>query len=311
MLENMQEGMRFEEGKVHARAAPMSWQGYDPVLLRSFMVVAELRNFTAAGRKLGLQQSTVSQHIRRLEEVVGRRLLVRDTHNVTLTGDGAMMIEFASRIMEIEERARTHFAGSALRGNVRLGVSEDFVLSKLSSVLKNFKRMNPSVDLELSVGLAEPLYEMLEGGKLDLLFSKRRRSDPRGEHVWTENLVWIAAHDFELHEDRPVPLVSFQPPSITRSRAIEALENAGRAWRLTCTSGSLSGILAAVEAGLGISAQSRHLTPSSLVILPPSAMLPELGEVEFVVVSANRVMSPAVAALSNAISEAGRKFVQA
>lgn len=287
----------------------MSWQGYDSTLLRSFLVVAELKNFTAAARELGLQQSTISQHVRRLEDNVGRRLLVRDTHSVALTGDGAAMIEYASRIVEIEERARVHFAGSALRGKVRLGVSEDFVMSKLPSVLKRFRRLNPSVDLELSVGLAEPLYELLEGGKLDLLFSKRRTGDDRGEHVWTENLVWIASRDFELSSDKPVPLVSFQPPSITRSRAIDALENAGRDWRLTCISGSLSGILAAVDAGLGISAQSRHLAPSSLVILS-SDQLPELGEVEFVVVSANRVMAPAVAALSRAISEAGRKFVE-
>jgi len=284
--------------------------GFEPVLLRSFLLVANLRSFTAAARQLGMQQSTISQHVKRLEQSVGRRLLVRDTHNVALTGDGAAMVEFARRILEIEERARIHFAGSSLRGNVRLGVSEDFVLSKLSSVLKRFRRMNPSVDLELSVGLAEPMYEMFEGGKLDLLFSKRRNGDQRGKVVWTENLVWIASTDFELDDGRPVPLISFQPPSITRSRAIQALEDAGRDWRLTCTSGSLSGIHAAVEAGLGVSAQSRHLTPSSLVILPPSRNLPELGEVEFVVMSANRVMSPAVAALADAITEAGRNFVQ-
>src|SRR5690606_23376947 len=148
-------------------------------------------------------------------------------------------------------------------GKVRLGVSEDFVLSKLASVLKEFRRLNPSVDLELSVGLAKPLYEMLEGGALDLLFSKRRDGDERGELVWTENLVWIASRDFQWSQERPVPLVAFQPPSITRSRAIDALESAGVDWQLTCTSGSLSGIHAAVEAGLGISAQSRHLTPAS------------------------------------------------
>jgi len=219
------------------------------------------------------------------------------------------MIEFAGRIVEIEDRARAHFAGSALRGKVRLGVSEDFVLSKLASVLKEFRRLNPSVDLELSVGLAKPLYEMLEGGALDLLFSKRRDGDERGELVWTENLVWIASRDFQWSQERPVPLVAFQPPSITRSRAIDALESAGVDWQLTCTSGSLSGIHAAVEAGLGISAQSRHLTPASLVVLPPSDKLPELGEIDFVVVRANRVSSPAVSALSKAICDAGRQLV--
>ncbi|MCK5749856.1 MAG: LysR family transcriptional regulator [Oricola sp.] len=279
----------------------MTSRGFDPVLLRSFLAVASANSFTAAGRKLGLQQSTVSQHIKRLERAVGRRLLVRDTHTVTLTADGAAMLEFEQRILEIEARAHAHFAASALRGRVRLGVSEDFVMSRLSSVLKSFRRSNPSVDLELSVGLAEPLYEKLESGELDLLFSKRRKGDDRGETVWREKLVWIASEDFDFWADRPVPLVTFPPPSITRSNAIEALENAGREWRITCTSGSLSGILAAVEAGLGISAQSRHLTPLSLIVPQADANLPELGEVEFVVVSATRAMAPPVAALSKVI----------
>ncbi len=283
----------------------MTSRGFDPVLLRSFLAVAKANSFTAAGRKLGLQQSTVSQHIKRLESTVGRRLLTRDTHTVTLTADGAAMMEFAQRIIEIEERAQAHFAASALRGRVRLGVSEDFVLSRLASVLKNFRRYNPSVDLELSVGLAEPLYEKLESGDLDLLFSKRRQGDDRGETVWREKLVWIASEDFDFTPDKPIPLVTFPPQSITRSRAIEALENAGREWRITCTSGSLSGILAAVEAGLGISAQSRHLTPLSLIVPQDEVDLPPLGEVEFVVVSATRAMAPPVAALAKVILEGG------
>ncbi|HVC59343.1 MAG TPA: LysR family transcriptional regulator [Acetobacteraceae bacterium] len=46
----------------------------DPVLLDSFLAVAQTRNVTEAGRRLGLRQSTVSQHVRKLEEVAGRRV---------------------------------------------------------------------------------------------------------------------------------------------------------------------------------------------------------------------------------------------
>ncbi|WP_138918638.1 helix-turn-helix domain-containing protein, partial [Nitrospirillum viridazoti] len=54
----------------------------DTTLLRTFMEVARAQGFTEAGRRLGLRQSTVSQQIGRLEEAVGRRLFVRDTHTV-------------------------------------------------------------------------------------------------------------------------------------------------------------------------------------------------------------------------------------
>ena len=61
---------------------------FDPIHLESFLAVAQTRNFTEAARRLGLQQSTVSQHIRKLEQSAERRLFVRDTHHVTLTPDG-------------------------------------------------------------------------------------------------------------------------------------------------------------------------------------------------------------------------------
>jgi DNA-binding transcriptional LysR family regulator len=281
----------------------MRTSSYDPILLRSFLSVASAQNFTAAARKLGLQQSTVSIHVKRLEAIVGRRLLTRDTHSVKLTCDGATMVEFATRMLDIEERARAHFATGALRGRVRVGVSEDFVLSRLAEVLQSFTRVNPSVDLELSVGLSHRLHEMLDDGDLDLLLSKRNKDDGRGETVWRDHLVWLARDGYRIPDGAPIPLVTFPPPSITRSMAIEALEKAGIPWRITCTSQSLSGILAAVSAGLGVSAQASQLMPPSLVKLPFSESLPRVGDIEFIILSANRIMPPAVAALARMISE--------
>ena len=67
----------------------------DPVLLESFLAVAQARSFSEAGRRLGLRQSTISQHIRKLEQAAGRRLFVRDTHSVAATADGEAMEGFA------------------------------------------------------------------------------------------------------------------------------------------------------------------------------------------------------------------------
>ena len=141
----------------------------DPVQLASFLAVAQTRNFTEAGRRLGLQQSTVSQHVRKLEEAAGRRLFLRNTHSVQLTADGEAMTGFAQSILEANARARDYFAGSQLRGRVRFGASEDFVSTRLSELLRAFVRRHPLVDLELTVGLSALLYERLDAGELKLL----------------------------------------------------------------------------------------------------------------------------------------------
>src|ERR1700761_9317437 len=123
----------------------------DPVQLESFLAVAQTRNFTEAGRRLGLRQSTVSQHVSKLEKSAGRRLFVRDTHSGVPTPDGGAMAGFAKSILEANARARDYFAGSRLRGRVRFGTSEDFVSSRLPEWLADFVRQHPLVDLALTV----------------------------------------------------------------------------------------------------------------------------------------------------------------
>src|SRR5215472_5963847 len=145
----------------------------DPVLLESFLAVTQTRNFSEAGRRLGLQQSTISQHIRKLEEEARRRLFVRDTHSVVPTADGEAMEGFARSILEANERAQRYFAGSQLRGRVRFGASEDFVTSRLSEMLADFVRRHSLVDLVLTVEKSAGLYQMLEAGELDLVLCKR------------------------------------------------------------------------------------------------------------------------------------------
>lgn len=279
--------------------------GLDPTLLRSFLEIAESRSFTLAANRLSLRQSTLSQHIRKLEEQVGRRLFQRDTHSVSLTVDGEAMIGFARSIMESQTKALHFFSGVRSRDRVRLGVSEDFTMALLSNALRNFVAEYPDVDLELHVGLSRFLYEKLDARELDLLFSKRLGNDDRGTLVWSEELAWIGSPDVRLDDDEPVPLVVFPLPSITRALAIRALEENDRRWRIACTSGSLSGIWAATLAAAGVSAQSGKLLPPGLVQLPASLGLPRLSSVDFVLVGANATLRGPAAALAQCIIALG------
>ncbi|MEU2432773.1 LysR substrate-binding domain-containing protein [Streptomyces sp. NPDC007861] len=266
---------------------------YDPAQLRTFLAVAQTLSFTQAARRLGVRQSTVSQHVRRLEEATGgRQLFTRDTHSVELTEDGEAMLGFARTILEAHERAAAFFSGTRLRGRLRFGASEDFVLTRLPEILESFRRDHPEVDLELTVELSGTLHEQLAAGRLDLVLAKRPAGGTHGELVWHDTLAWIGAPQLRLDPDRPVPLIVFPPPGITRARALEVLEAHGRPWRIVCTSASLSGLVAAARAGLGVMAHSRGLIPPGLAPVPPRAGLPELGDVDFVLLHGHRAGVP-------------------
>src|SRR5271154_3734175 len=187
----------------------MTDPSFDPVLLSTFVAVAQSRSFTEAGRRLGLRQSTVSQHVRRLEAAAARRLFVRDTHSVALTPDGDAMLGFAQGILEANARARLYFAGSELRGRVHFGAAEDFVLTRLPEVLREFTRIHPAVDLELTVGLSGALFERLDAGQLDLVLAKRRPGDDRGRLVRRERLVWGGLRPAPGGPQPPPPLALY------------------------------------------------------------------------------------------------------
>ncbi|WP_399129417.1 LysR substrate-binding domain-containing protein [Actinacidiphila sp. ITFR-21] len=283
---------------------------FEPVQLRTFLAVAQTLSFTQAGQRLGLRQSTVSQHVRRLEEAAGCRLFARDTHGVELTEDGEAMLGFARTILEVNERAAGFFAGTRLRGRLRFGVSEDFVLTRLPEILAGFRREHPEVDLELTVELSGTLHQRLDAGLLDLCLAKRDGGDGPGRLVWRDKLVWIGSEHLRLDPHRPVPLIAFPPPGITRARALEVLERHGRAWRVACTSGSLSGLVAAARAGLGVMAHAQGLIPAGLARLPARAGLPELGGVDFVLLHGRRQAraKEAAGALAEAILAGGDRL---
>lgn len=278
----------------------------DPVLLRSFLAVAGTLQFTAAARQLGLSQPTVSEHVGRLEGVVGRSLLLRSTRQVGLTADGVAMVGLAQDIIAAHDRALAYFDPAVLRGPLRFGISEDLVLSRLPEILRTFRTNHALVDLDLHVGLSSDLHARLQAGTVDLIFTKRISGDPFGVTIWQERLVWLGSPGLLLDPVVPVPLVLFPGSSITRKAAIDTLNQEGRHWHLAFSSDSLSAMLAALRAGFGVSAQSVMLAGPDLVVMGEQAALPQLPLVDIVVLGRGKRFDGPVAALVDAICAAPR-----
>jgi DNA-binding transcriptional LysR family regulator len=280
-------------------------QMLDPVQLKTFLVIAEGHSFSEASRRLKLRQSTVSDHVRKLEKALGHQLFIRDTHSVAMTLEGEALVEFARNILETNERAKNYFTRTKLRGRVRFGASEDLVVSWLPEILHNFVDKHPLVDLEFTVALSGVLIDQFDAGELDVVFCKRRTGEERGDLVWRDELVWVDAGKALPTMPGQISLVIYPPPSITRAMALAALEQAGMPWRIACTSGSLNGLTAAVRAGLGIMAHARRLMPPGLREI--ATPLPPLGPLEFVLLRTRRaVRGPAAELCAMILAKADR-----
>lgn len=274
---------------------------FDPVLLRTFVAVAETGGFTQAGLLLSLSQPTVSQHIRKLETAAGRILVARDTRTVALTDNGEAMLGFARSILAAQDEAMSYFTGSAMRGRLRFGSADDLALTQLPGILRDFRQLYPQINLELTVSQSPALYRKLSAGQLDLIFIKQDPGTPEGRLVRRDRMVWVGHKSVAVDSVLPVPLIAYQAPSLSRSYAIRSLESVGRTWRITCNVREVNGVLAAVRAGIGIAVFPQSLIPGDLAQVSASVGLPELGDIDFALLDSPGAARGPVEALSNAI----------
>ena len=226
----------------------------DLELLRSFVSVIDCGGFTRAGERVHRTQSTVSQQIKRLEDDVGQPLLNRSGKDVTPTEAGERLLSYARRLLSLAEEARDVMARPGHEGAVRLGIPEDFAAYRLTELLAAFSRSHPGLRLDVRADQSMYLRRDLERGELDLALLKRDANEKGGIAVWPERVHWVTSRSHPIDPRVPsVPLIGFPAGCLYRTRAIHAIEAAGRAWHMSYTSSSLSGIQAAVAAGLGLS----------------------------------------------------------
>lgn len=121
--------------------------------MQVFVVSAELKSFSAAGRKLGLTPSAVSKLVSRIEDRLGVRLLLRSTRTLELTPEGELYLARARAILEEIEAAEQLVASGTdeprgvLRVNASVGFGENCVLP----LIGDFLALYPKVELELTL----------------------------------------------------------------------------------------------------------------------------------------------------------------
>ncbi|SCK46615.1 DNA-binding transcriptional regulator, LysR family [Streptomyces sp. WMMB 714] len=249
----------------------------ETALLRSFVTAVRAGSISRGAAALGQTQPALSQQLRRLESAVGRPLLHRSPSGVSPTRAGEELLPYAERILSLCAQALAE-TGRALTGHCRVGLLEDLSASRLSQALADLARLHPGATLEvLSLSSAE-MREAYGAGRVQLVLD--HVLDVPGPPRWTVRrpLTWAMGPGVEAEAD-PLPVVLFSNPCFWRTSVLEALERAGRRWRVAFESNSLAGVLAAVRAGLGVAA----LMPANVepaMACHDAGALPALPDVE-------------------------------
>ncbi|MEJ0004123.1 MAG: LysR family transcriptional regulator [Pararobbsia sp.] len=229
----------------------------DLELLNTLVCVVDERSFTRAADRVHRTQSTVSQQIRKLEESVGRALLLRDRtgNQVTPTEHGELLAHYARRPAGALPRS----PGPALeRGQARAGANrhpEDFDARRMSAMLSGFVRRQPGARLETVSGMSTDLRRKLAEGELELALLKREPGSGECLASWPESLVWVCGPQMEWQALGDEPCRSRCSHTAASTGIARFAGSTGRsaAGASRSAARASTGIQAAVSSGLGVS----------------------------------------------------------
>jgi DNA-binding transcriptional LysR family regulator len=285
---------------------------FDMDVLRTFVTGFELGSFARAAERLGRSQSAISTQLRKLEEQAGQPLVQKSGRGLALTSAGENLLAYAKRILDLNDEAVHMLRGAEVEGWVRLGLPQDFAETWLPTVLGRFARLHPKVRVEIRAERNADLLGRMARGELDLALAwgvggLSARDTPHAQHVANLPVAWIGRADWpriDSGDREPLPLVAFETPCIFRTLCVDALNDAGIAWRVAVTSPSLSGLWAAAEAGFGLTVRTAIGIPRSLAMLDPAAHgLPALPDIALALHRAEAQPSDAVARLAQILQE--------
>ena len=247
----------------------------DPQWLRAFLAVADHLSFTKAAAALNRTQSAVSAQIRKLEEQLGTRLFLRSTTRVALSPAGESFAGYARRIVLLHEEALLHLRRHEVTGRVRLGVMQDYGDLVMPPILKTFWTLFPGIEIQMETGLTAGMPARL-GRDFDVVIAMHIAGEGEGTLLRREATVWAGAASIDPGQLDPLPVTLYPDGCLFRKWALDALDRAGRGWRLAFVSHSLAAVEAIAAQGLAVTVVRSGTVPRSLIPLGPVHGLPPL-----------------------------------
>jgi len=255
--------------------------------LQVFHTVARLLSFTKAAESLHMTQPAVTFQVRQLEEYFNTRLFDRTHNRISLTEAGERVYEYAAQIFDLYakmENAVRDMTGE-ISGVLIIGASTTIAEYMLPSLLGDFKKKYPDVNVHLRVSNSEGIVSMVENNDIDLgvVEAPVLNKNLVVENCRNDRLVAIVPPQHELSGRTSIRLkdllsqafIAREEGSGTREVIEEYLAGAGiRPTELTIAMelGSPEAVKGAVEAGMGVSIVSevtihKELRLGSLVAL--------------------------------------------
>lgn len=183
--------------------------------IREFVSLAETSNYFETAERLFITTSSLSRHIKALEEELGMPLFDRTTRKVVLNRHGRLFLPYAKQFVKIDDECTMAFEEEAMYSKGAIGIGSIPMMKAygISDILRQYRQSNKNVIININEADSTPLADMLRKGEIDFAFLRNR-------HVSVDEFETIP-----ISEDHLVAVLpKAHPLAKQRTITIEQLE---------------------------------------------------------------------------------------
>ena len=239
--------------------------------LKAFEKLIQVKSFQEAARQLSVSQPAITLRIQALEEHFKTKLVKRTGEGVQLTSQGEVIYRRIKEILKLWDDLEAQFLGGDPVGKLVIGAStipSEYILPK---IIKSFKSSYPDVDFSMKISGSKDVVDWLQHRSVDVAITGEPTSTSTSvlytKPIVSERLSIIAPLEFIEEDIRQfrdlfdVEWILREKNSDTRSsleKTIESLGFSTELMKIVGELGSTEAVIAAVEAGLGITVVSSY-----------------------------------------------------
>jgi DNA-binding transcriptional LysR family regulator len=176
--------------------------------LSVFQAVAECLSFTKASKALCISQPAVTQHVKVLEDQIGRPLFTRSTHGISLTEAGMLLLKHSQVVVHLEEDVIQKIRGKegSITGQLDIGVTSTIDQYLLPAWLVQSRRLWPQLQLNITTGNSERIITEVRDGKLQLglIEGMAEKRGLRTEYFYDDEIICVAAAKHSLARGKSI-----------------------------------------------------------------------------------------------------------
>ncbi|WP_186785684.1 LysR family transcriptional regulator [Streptomyces misionensis] len=261
--------------------------------LRTLVTIVDVGGFRRASRVLSISQPAVSQHIRRLDALIGEPVFRETGPSLVLSAGGEELLRFARQLVRTNDELVTRLSAHRSTGRLALGVCETLV-GVIPTLLAELKAHVSLVDTSVLAGPGDELTDQLAEGAIDMLLKVGEPGKDADRVIGAIECAWFGER--ALLDDASLPLAVFAGRTTPlRQLAEETLTCASRPWHVVYKGVGVEDVVGVCRSGVGVSllfaaAEDRWNLP-----VVPRGRLPEPARHLPVIVAAGPRLAPGLA----------------